>query len=65
VAKGRTKCLRKPDNPTLAKERRSERLHLEVCPPFCIQMVLPLPEARKAQELSKTGHSGGRIVLEV
>ncbi len=28
-------------------------------------MVLPLPEARKAQELSKTGHSSGKIVLEV
>jgi len=26
--------------------------------------MLPLPEARKAQELSKTGHSG-KIVLEV
>jgi len=27
--------------------------------------VLPLPEARKAQELTKTGDSGGKIVLEV
>ena len=30
-----------------------------------VKTVLPLPEARKAQELSKTGHSGGKIVLEV
>ena len=30
-----------------------------------VETVLPLPEARKAQELSKTGHSGGKIVLEV
>jgi NADPH:quinone reductase-like Zn-dependent oxidoreductase len=30
-----------------------------------IETVLPLSEARKAQELSKTGHSGGKIVLEV
>lgn len=30
-----------------------------------VEAVLPLPEARKAQELSKTGHSGGKIVLEV
>jgi len=28
-------------------------------------MVLPLPEARKVQELSKAGHSGGKLVLEV
>src|SRR5438105_2693014 len=30
-----------------------------------VETVLPLPEARKAQDLSKTGHSGGKIVLEV
>jgi NADPH:quinone reductase-like Zn-dependent oxidoreductase len=30
-----------------------------------VETVLPLSEARKAQELSKTGHSGGKIVLEV
>ena len=30
-----------------------------------VETALPLPEARKAQELSKTGHSGGKIVLEV
>jgi len=30
-----------------------------------VETVLPLPEARKAQELSKNGHSGGKIVLEV
>ncbi len=30
-----------------------------------VEAVLPLAEARKAQELSKTGHSGGKIVLEV
>jgi len=30
-----------------------------------VETVLPLPEARKAQELSKTGHSGGKIVLAV
>ena len=30
-----------------------------------VETVLPLQEARKAQELSKTGHSGGKIVLEV
>jgi NADPH:quinone reductase-like Zn-dependent oxidoreductase len=30
-----------------------------------VETVLPLPEARQAQELSKTGHSGGKIVLEV
>ena len=30
-----------------------------------VETVLPLPEARKAQELSKTGHSGGKIVLKV
>ena len=29
-----------------------------------VETVLPLPEARKAQELSKTGHSGGKIVLK-
>ena len=28
-----------------------------------LETVLPLPEARKAQELSKGGHSGGKIVL--
>jgi NADPH:quinone reductase-like Zn-dependent oxidoreductase len=30
-----------------------------------VETVLPLQEARKAQELSKSGHSGGKIVLEV
>ena len=30
-----------------------------------VETVLPLAEARKAQELSKTRHSGGKIVLEV
>ena len=30
-----------------------------------VETVLPLREAAKAQELSKTGHSGGKIVLEV
>jgi len=30
-----------------------------------VETVLPLRDARKAQELSKTGHSGGKIVLEV
>jgi len=30
-----------------------------------IETVLPLREARKAQELSQKGHSGGKIVLEV
>lgn len=30
-----------------------------------VETVLPLREAGKAQELSKTGHSGGKIVLEV
>jgi NADPH:quinone reductase-like Zn-dependent oxidoreductase len=30
-----------------------------------VESVLPLHEARKAQELSKTGHSGGKIVLEL
>ena len=30
-----------------------------------VETVLPLREARKAQELSQTGHSGGKIVLEV
>jgi NADPH:quinone reductase-like Zn-dependent oxidoreductase len=30
-----------------------------------VETVLPLKEAAKAQELSKTGHSGGKIVLEV
>ena len=30
-----------------------------------VETVLPLPDARQAQELSKTGHSGGKIVLEV
>ena len=28
-----------------------------------VETVLPLPDAAKAQELSKTGHSGGKIVL--
>jgi NADPH:quinone reductase-like Zn-dependent oxidoreductase len=30
-----------------------------------VETVLPLQEAGKAQELSKTGHSGGKIVLEL
>jgi NADPH:quinone reductase-like Zn-dependent oxidoreductase len=30
-----------------------------------VETVLPLQEARKAQELSKTGHSGGKIVLQL
>jgi NADPH:quinone reductase-like Zn-dependent oxidoreductase len=30
-----------------------------------VETVLPLQEARKAQELSKSGHSGGKIVLNV
>ena len=30
-----------------------------------VETVLPLQEAAKAQELSKTGHSGAKIVLEV
>lgn len=30
-----------------------------------VETVLPLAEARKAQDLSKTGHSGGKIVLKV
>jgi NADPH:quinone reductase-like Zn-dependent oxidoreductase len=30
-----------------------------------VETVLPLSEARKAQELSQSGHSGGKIVLEV
>jgi NADPH:quinone reductase-like Zn-dependent oxidoreductase len=30
-----------------------------------VETVLPLPEAHKAQELSKPNHSGGKIVLEV
>jgi NADPH:quinone reductase-like Zn-dependent oxidoreductase len=30
-----------------------------------VETALPLKEARKAQELSKSGHSGGKIVLEV
>lgn len=30
-----------------------------------IETVLPLSEARKAQELSQKGHSGGKIVLKV
>ena len=30
-----------------------------------VETVLPLPEARKAQGLSKTGHSSGKIVCEV
>ena len=30
-----------------------------------VETVLPLMEARKAQELSKSGHSGGKIVLKV
>jgi NADPH:quinone reductase-like Zn-dependent oxidoreductase len=30
-----------------------------------VEAVLPLQEAAKAQELSKAGHSGGKIVLEV
>jgi NADPH:quinone reductase-like Zn-dependent oxidoreductase len=30
-----------------------------------VETVLPLQEARKAQQLSQSGHSGGKIVLEV
>jgi hypothetical protein len=30
-----------------------------------LETLLSLPEARQAQELSQTGHSGGKIVLEV
>jgi NADPH:quinone reductase-like Zn-dependent oxidoreductase len=30
-----------------------------------VETVLPLQEARKAQEISKSGHSAGKIVLEV
>ena len=30
-----------------------------------VEMVLPLKEARKAQELSQKGHAGGKIVLRV
>jgi NADPH:quinone reductase-like Zn-dependent oxidoreductase len=30
-----------------------------------VETVQPLREVRKAQELIKTGHSGGKIVLEV
>ena len=30
-----------------------------------VETVLPLHEARKAQELSQKGHAGGKIVLEV
>jgi NADPH:quinone reductase-like Zn-dependent oxidoreductase len=30
-----------------------------------VETVLPWAEARQAQELSKTGHSGEKIVLEV
>ena len=30
-----------------------------------IETVLPLPEAHQAQELSKTSHPGGKIMLEV
>src|SRR5262249_8271272 len=30
-----------------------------------VETVLSLAEARKAQELSKTGHSGGKIVMQV
>jgi len=30
-----------------------------------VEMVLPLSEARKAQELSQSGHTRGKIVLEV
>jgi hypothetical protein len=35
------------------------------CNASTVETVLPLAEARKAQELSKTGHSGGKIALEV
>jgi len=31
----------------------------------CIAEVLPLSEARKAQELNETGHTRGKIVLEI
>jgi NADPH:quinone reductase-like Zn-dependent oxidoreductase len=30
-----------------------------------VETVLPLQEARKAQEMSQSGHAGGKIVLEV
>jgi NADPH:quinone reductase-like Zn-dependent oxidoreductase len=30
-----------------------------------VETVLPLSEARRAQELSQKGHSGGKIVLKV
>jgi len=30
-----------------------------------VETVLPLQDARKAQEMSKSGHSGGKIVLEM
>jgi NADPH:quinone reductase-like Zn-dependent oxidoreductase len=30
-----------------------------------IETVLPLQEARRAQELSQSGHAGGKIVLKV
>ena len=30
-----------------------------------VETILPLSEARKAQELSQSGHTRGKIVLEV
>src|SRR5204862_587612 len=30
-----------------------------------VETVLPLPEARKAQDLSKTGHSGGKFRVDL
>ena len=30
-----------------------------------VEQILPLPEARKAQEISQSGHAHGKIVLEV
>jgi NADPH:quinone reductase-like Zn-dependent oxidoreductase len=30
-----------------------------------VETVLPLDQARKAQELSQGGHAGGKIVLEI
>ena len=33
--------------------------------PEYVEQILPLPEARKAQEISQSGHAHGKIVLEV
>jgi hypothetical protein len=46
-------------NPCLSVFIRKEKVKVNV------ETALPLPEARKVQELSKTVHSDGRIVLEV